>query len=713
MVQEGVDMKVWAMRSTHALNGEAMFVSSCQCRASINSNPRLRHEGPIARGCDGRTTPWLAVVVAILSGCTAPTDEASQVVTSAVGSPLCDPTILGGAEIAPGVKYYDCTARLLFDVRAHIVTIDRSLPATEIRLLTDPASDALKASRDKPLDQFWLNLRQVDFAGRRAGASAAINGFVWDGDSGKRIPFIEPENPIGIPGATVYINHELQNTDQQENQVLLGFTQGGPQGIGVKRIPKAEEFEPDNLPFQYQMYASGTNVIKDGVCQNDEGSSVPYLHVNDRWSIVGYSDTHVVFLSATDDANFQQDFCPILQRFGVQNAVRQDGGHSPSLYLGGNMNRVVNTLGSDCGPNDPLACTVPVVWNGEFGAVPRVAWSLGVVPSATVTTCTQLIDSAAVVFGMLCITPDNTGYDVQFITLDGGPARCGLFDFNLVSKDGVRFTDDGAFQACTNDPQSHSFYFRTGTLGGCAVVQLIERSGDDFGKTEWEQSACGFTPPGGGPGPGPVDTTPPVTTATLPDANSHGWHNGNVTIQFSATDPGEVSSGVRAIHVSFTGAQSGTTVISGAAGSVTVSAEGTTRVTYFAIDRAGNVETAHSLVLNLDKTPPSIAGMPGADCSLWPPNHTMVDVATVSASDALSGVAAFDVSGESNEPANNKEPDVVITGSGLDPRAIQLRAERSGHGDGRVYTLTATATDEADNVATVHATCTVAHDQGN
>lgn len=681
---------------------------------AVNSNSRSRHGGPMASTKGGRGTPWIAVVMAALSGCAVPAEDTTHVAASAEASLLCNPTILPGTEIAPGVKYYDCTApRLLFDVRAHIVTIDRTLPATEIRVLTDPASDATKADRDKPLDEFWLNLRQVDFAGRRAGASIAINGFVWDGDSGKQIPIIEPANPIGIPSATVYINGALQNTHQQENQVLMGFTQGGPQGIGARRIPKADEFLPDNLPFQYQMYASGTNVIKDGVCQNDEGSSVPYEHVNDRWSIVGYSDTHVVFLSATDDANFQQDFCPILARFGVQNAVRQDGGHSPTLYLGGGVNRVVNKLGSDCGVDDPLACTVPVFWNGEFGAVPRVAWALGVVPSATVTTCSQITDSALVVFGMLCITPDNTGYDVEFITIDNGPPRCGSFDFSLVSKDGVQFADNGAFPACTNDPAPHSFYFRTGTLGGCAVVHLTEVSGDDFGKTEWEQSACGFTPPGGGPGPGPVDTTPPVTTATVPGANGNGWHNANVTIQFTATDPGDVASGVRAIHVTFTGTQTGTTVLPGDSGSVTVTSEGTTRVTYFAIDKAGNVETAHSLALNIDKTPPSITGMPGADCALWPPNHKMVDVATVSATDALSGMAAFDVSGESNEPPNNKDPDVVITGSGLDPRAIQLRAERAGGGNGRIYTLTATATDEADNVATVHATCTVAHDQGH
>src|ERR1044071_6955104 len=366
---------------------------------AVNSSLRLRHGDSIAEGRQRRTVPWIAAAIALLSGCAVPADDATHVATSAEASLLCDPRLLAGTEIAPGVKYYDCTSpRLLFDVRAHIVTIDRTLPATEIRLLTDPASAATKADRDKPLDEFWLNLRQVAFAGRRGGASIAINGFVWDGDSGKQIPFIEPANPIGIPAATVYINGELQNTHQQENQVLLGFTKGGPQGIGAKRIPKVEEFLPDNLPFQYQMYASGTNVIKEeanvGVCQNDDGSSIPYNHANDRWSIVGYSDTHVVFLSATDDPNFQQDFCPILARFGVKNAVRQDGGHSPTLYLGGSQNRVVNPLGSDCGPDDPIACPVPVVVRGEFGAVPRVAWSLGVVPSATVTTCSQITDAA-------------------------------------------------------------------------------------------------------------------------------------------------------------------------------------------------------------------------------------------------------------------------------------------------------------------------------
>jgi hypothetical protein len=145
---------------------------------------------------------------------------------------------------------------------------------------------------------------------------------------------------------------------------------------------------------------------------------------------------------------------------------------------------------------------------------------------------------------------------------------------------------------------------------------------------------------------------------------------------------------------------------------VTITAEGTTTVSYFAVDNAGNAESTKTLTVRLDKTPPAIAGMPGASCSLWPPNHKLVEVATVSATDGLSGADAFDVAGTSNEPEGNKGADIVITGGGLEARVVQLRAERLGNGNGRVYSLTATASDQAGNTAMVTATCIVPHDQG-
>jgi len=78
--------------------------------------------------------------------------------------------------------------------------------------------------------------------------------------------------------------------------------------------------------------------------------------------------------------------------------------------------------------------------------------------------------------------------------------------------------------------------------------------------------------------------------------------------------------------------------------------------------------------------------------------------------DALSGVAAgsFQVMGTSNEPS--PDPEIVITPNGTGVFIVQLQADRSGNGAGRVYTLKATATDFAGNVATLTATCTVPQD---
>ena len=73
---------------------------------------------------------------------------------------------------------------------------------------------------------------------------------------------------------------------------------------------------------------------------------------------------------------------------------------------------------------------------------------------------------------------------------------------------------------------------------------------------------------------------------------------------------------------------------------------------------------------------------------------------------------SFQVTASSNEPSDAGDPDVVIAPDGSGGFTVRLRAERLGEGAGRTYTLTATARDLADNVATVTTTCTVPHDQG-
>lgn len=207
------------------------------------------------------------------------------------------------------------------------------------------------------------------------------------------------------------------------------------------------------------------------------------------------------------------------------------------------------------------------------------------------------------------------------------------------------------------------------------------------------------------------DTIPPVSMATAsPAANAAGWNNTNVVVTINSSDNEAGGAGVREIDFSFTGAQTGSGSVPGSTATVTISAEGTTTLTFFAIDNAGNQESPKTLTVKIDKTPPVISGLPGAGCSLFPPNDKLVDVGTVSAADALSGVASIAVTGTSNEPPD-AEPDIVISGSNLGPFDVQLRAKRLGSGNGRVYTITAIATDIAGNTTTSAATCVVPHDQ--
>ena len=207
------------------------------------------------------------------------------------------------------------------------------------------------------------------------------------------------------------------------------------------------------------------------------------------------------------------------------------------------------------------------------------------------------------------------------------------------------------------------------------------------------------------------DTIPPVTTATpSPGPNSNGWNNTDVTITLSSTDNEPGGTGVKQIQYALTGAQPlDTQTVVGTTASVMISAEGLTTLTYFGADKAGNVEQAKTLTVQIDKTPPVISGMPAPGCALWPPNHNLVGVATVTATDALSGVASgsFEVTGSSNEPSEPSNPDVVIAPNGSGGYAVQLRAERLGSGTGRTYILNATATDLAGNSTTATAECVV------
>ena len=133
----------------------------------------------------------------------------------------------------------------------------------------------------------------------------------------------------------------------------------------------------------------------------------------------------------------------------------------------------------------------------------------------------------------------------------------------------------------------------------------------------------------------PWDLTPPTTTASAaPAPNGSGWNRQSVTVSLQAQD-NSGGFGVRDITYSATGGKTipSTTVI-GDSTSFVIDKEGTTTITYFAHDQALNAETAKSLTVSIDTTPPTItySGNQGT--------YSILDTVniTCTASDALSGV---------------------------------------------------------------------------
>jgi virginiamycin B lyase len=193
-----------------------------------------------------------------------------------------------------------------------------------------------------------------------------------------------------------------------------------------------------------------------------------------------------------------------------------------------------------------------------------------------------------------------------------------------------------------------------------------------------------------------IDRIRPVATATMtPPPNPNGWNSTPVTATFTGSD--DLSG------------------IAGCSSAVVLSAEGShPQVSGTCTDNAGNVSAPAFVNVNVDKTLPVISGIPAPGCSLWPPSGDLVQVAIVAAKDVLSGLApgSFQVNGISNEPSDPAIPDIVVTpGDASGSFVVQLRSRRLGTGNGRVYTIIATAKDNAGNIATTSGTCVVRHDQ--
>jgi uncharacterized repeat protein (TIGR01451 family) len=207
-----------------------------------------------------------------------------------------------------------------------------------------------------------------------------------------------------------------------------------------------------------------------------------------------------------------------------------------------------------------------------------------------------------------------------------------------------------------------------------------------------------------------VDTTPPTFTFVPPTVIAY-------------TGPGATT-----CDTVISDAVLGTATATDNCGTVTITRSpsgntfpvGNTTVVWKATDGAGNFTTASQTVTVIDNTPPVITTN-GNTPSMWPPNHKYqtftVPNFVSSVFDNCGGVSVSNVvidhvTSDETENGNgdgNTLNDIVI---GSDCKSVQLRSERDGGGNGRVYTITFRLTDTHGNTSTATAKVVVAHNPG-
>jgi len=193
------------------------------------------------------------------------------------------------------------------------------------------------------------------------------------------------------------------------------------------------------------------------------------------------------------------------------------------------------------------------------------------------------------------------------------------------------------------------------------------------------------------------DVQPPVITcpANITRSNDPGQCGAIVNFTVSATD--NCTSSV-------------TVTVTPASG--TFFAVGVTTVNARATDAAGNTSTCSFTVRVNDVEPPVIHNLAVTPPVLWPPNHKMKNItANYTSTDNCPGPITCAITVISDEPQSgtgngDQSPDWEI----LNDHHLKLRAERAGDGDGRVYTVRITCTDQYANSTSGTRTVLVPHD---
>ncbi len=141
---------------------------------------------------------------------------------------------------------------------------------------------------------------------------------------------------------------------------------------------------------------------------------------------------------------------------------------------------------------------------------------------------------------------------------------------------------------------------------------------------------------------------------------------------------------------------------------------GSTTITLTATDKSGSTGSCSFIITRIDNTPPVISNASANPSVIWAPNHKMKVVNVSYDATDNCGAVTTTLSITSNEPetglnAGDQGPDMEVVSN----TKVKLRAERAGGGNGRIYTITITATDASGNTATQNVIVQVPHDRSD
>jgi uncharacterized protein YegL len=409
------------------------------------------------------------------------------------------------------------------------------------------------------------------------------------------------------------------------------------------------------------------------------GATTESLQLNHQHDGAGQGPLQIFTATYSDEQGHVVEIAtPSTNVTGCNTAPIANAGVDQTVSLVGGPTAAV-TLNGGGSTDDGLIQPLTYAWTS--GAIT----ASGVAPTVTLPNGTH---------EFTLTVSDGELSDSDTVTITVGDPTAPVITHNVTGTTGSNgwYTSDVGVSFTTEDPETG-----VASSTGCAAASITA-------DTAGQPVACSAT---NGAGATSTDTVTIKRDATAP------------TLTVAGPITAEATSGAGAlVTYAAPGAADATSGLAGSASCAPASgslfAIGTTTVVCGAVDNAGNAASASFTVTVRDTAPPVIGGVSASTSSLWPANHKMSAVTiAASATDSVSAAVCSITSAVSSEPDNglgdgDTANDVIITG----PLSVNLRAERSGNGPGRTYTITVTCTDAAGNSAVSATTVAVPKSNG-